>query len=329
MFSANENIQLRQHKRRIVQAIEATMSEDILDLGVNVMVMQVACQDPGCVPIETAIIIVFPASEVELIPGLPQSAGGSFKTKILKPMADVDTPDDVLDVLPPQFDGGRRTAARLALSLRDVLFAQIQQVAGNSEQDAALRQQLAEYLKASLDEYVEHSCVPPVLGESYPTQEQEEDKADSSTANALVRATKVASAAPSSIPTKGNFVLKRPSLDENVASASAGAAANPSSSVSGTNTRNGSSLSGATVSSAARTSIQSVPPPTSSRRSNNPSRVFDSVSRRRQQATASRAIMASLEGVALPSHSSGVRRVGCPCCDPDNPRNVVDQMMQL
>lgn len=28
-------------------------------------------------------------------------------------------------------------------------------------------------------------------------------------------------------------------------------------------------------------------------------------------------------------HSAGVRQVGCPCCDPDNPSNYVDSMMML
>lgn len=28
-------------------------------------------------------------------------------------------------------------------------------------------------------------------------------------------------------------------------------------------------------------------------------------------------------------HAPGVRRVGCPCCDPDNPSNYVDSMMML
>jgi len=28
-------------------------------------------------------------------------------------------------------------------------------------------------------------------------------------------------------------------------------------------------------------------------------------------------------------HAGGIRRPGCPCCDPDNPSNVVDNMMML
>ena len=103
MFSANENLKLREHKRRIVDRIEATMPEEALDIGTNVMVMQVSCKAPGCVPLETAVVIVFPkCGDQELVPGLPESKGGSYKTKILKPMADV-TEDDILDNLPPSF----------------------------------------------------------------------------------------------------------------------------------------------------------------------------------------------------------------------------------
>ncbi len=77
MFSANENLMLRQHKRRIVDRIEKTMPEEALDMGTTVMVMQVSCKDPGCVPLETAIIIVFPKiGDQELVPGLPESVGG-------------------------------------------------------------------------------------------------------------------------------------------------------------------------------------------------------------------------------------------------------------
>lgn len=61
MFSANENLMLREHKRRVVRwYIEATIPEDALDMGTSVMVMQTVCQTPGCVPLETSVIIVFP-----------------------------------------------------------------------------------------------------------------------------------------------------------------------------------------------------------------------------------------------------------------------------
>ena len=58
MFSANENITLRHHKRRVVEYVESTIPESALDLGTSVMVMQVDCRVPGCVPVETMIVIV-------------------------------------------------------------------------------------------------------------------------------------------------------------------------------------------------------------------------------------------------------------------------------
>jgi hypothetical protein len=47
MFSANENLQLRQHKRRIVSKVEQMMPDEALDMGTTVMVMQVSCKSPG------------------------------------------------------------------------------------------------------------------------------------------------------------------------------------------------------------------------------------------------------------------------------------------
>ena len=306
MFSANENIQLRQHKRRIVQAVEATLSEQVLDAGTNVMVMQVACTDPGCVPIETVIIVVFPASDVPLVPGLPESAGGSFKTKILKPMADVVTPDDVLDVLPPAFVGGLWTMERLAVQLRDAVLAQLQQTAGA---DKTLQQQLAAYVQASLAEYVQHDCVAPPVGQPYPEPTPATTTPDSTSA---------AAASTTLIPPKGNYVMRRPAHDEEDAPSSAAVVSATPAAVDAATT------STFTITSTnARPSRQSPSPQSSSQPAS-----FDSISRRRQQAAATRNLLAGLAG-APPAHARGIRRPGCPCCDPDNPSNIVDQMMQL
>jgi hypothetical protein len=290
-----------------VNAIEATIPEDILDLGVNVMVMQVSCQDIGCVPLETAIIIVFPKSETELLPGLPQSAGGSYKTKILKPMAEVETPGDIFEALPPAFAGGLKSVQRLALQLRDVVLAQLTQVGGD---DVALRRQLAAYLQGSLDEYVQHACVPPPVEEAYADDDSvkvvaldvvvedmdvvvEEKDGDGAVVAAAVERT--------IIPSEGNFVLRRPGLDQ------------------------------ATTLPAIPSASTYVSPPVvsiTSTSTNGSSRyTTDTVARRRQQAAATRNILASMSG--QPNHAQGIRRQGCPCCDPDDPRNVMDQMMQL
>jgi hypothetical protein len=47
MFSANENIALRQHKRRVIEYVEECIPEDLLDLGATAMAMQVSCNAPG------------------------------------------------------------------------------------------------------------------------------------------------------------------------------------------------------------------------------------------------------------------------------------------
>ena len=104
MFSANENLILREHKRRVVQYIENTIPDDALDMGTSVMVMQTVCKTPGCVPLETSVIVVFPKDGIEHISGLPESCGGTFKTKILLPLSEV-TEEDVFDALPPAFKG--------------------------------------------------------------------------------------------------------------------------------------------------------------------------------------------------------------------------------
>jgi hypothetical protein len=164
MFSANENIVLRKDKRRIIGYVEETIGDDVLDQGTTVMVMQVSCTDPGCVPLETIICIVFPKGMTEeLIEGLPQSkSGGVFKTKILIPMSEV-TNEDVLDALPPAFTGGRRSMHKLCLQARDVMLAQVTQMM--EENDVEGKQLMANYLIASLQEYIDRGCVAPNHGE--------------------------------------------------------------------------------------------------------------------------------------------------------------------
>ncbi len=202
MFSANENILLRQYKRRVVEYVESTIPENALELGTSVMVMQVSCRQPGCVPLETAITIVFPKpprtkkakkktsidqqqlvdgdeSEIlveqqlppsfprPLIPDLEESRiGGSFKTRILKPLSDV-TLDDVLDALPPSFNGGRRTTLSLCIRARDMMVAQIGQLVGDDDSRDCVegRKLVAEYLRGYLEEYIAGGCVPPKWGE--------------------------------------------------------------------------------------------------------------------------------------------------------------------
>jgi len=301
MFSANENIQLRKYKRRVVEYVEATIPEDILDLGVSVMAMQVSCKAPGCVPLETAIVIVFPHSDDELLPGLPESAGGSYKTKVLKPMSAVEK-DDVLEALPPAFQGGKRSMQKLCLQARDVMLGQITQLFG--DEDEAGRKLLAQYLQQSLQTYMDRGCEPPAWGEEFPEAaaavlpvDKDEERAQ-----------------PSAFSGTGNIVIQRAVDDDD----DAVVVAPPSSSSSANTNATSQKTNGAKV---------------------NPTISVDTVTRRRQQQAAERQLQRQLAGsstnggllsqLAEREHAPGIRRAGCPCCDPDNPSNVVDQLMQL
>lgn len=147
-----------------LQYVEECIPEDTLDLGVNVMVMQVQCKAPGCVPLETAIIIIFPSSAEELLPGLPESKGGSYKTKVLKPMAEVKK-QDVLEALPPAFPGGLRSMEKLCLQARDIMLGQITQLFDDADVEG--RGLMAEYLQQSLQTYIERGCQPREWGKPF------------------------------------------------------------------------------------------------------------------------------------------------------------------
>jgi hypothetical protein len=239
MFSASENILLRQHKKRVVQYVESTIPESVLDLGVNVMAMQVTCTTPGCVPIETAIIIIFPKlsnddddDEKELLPGLPESgSGGSYKTKILKPLSDV-TKNDVLDALPPSFMGGTRTIEKICFHIRDQMFGQITQLFDETDTNSHVvaRQLVAQYLHECLQIYINSGCIPPEIGQPYPSSTVVLEQTTSELANTTI--TNAATAADNAnidttnaelltpvastptFPSSGNVTIPRPINDD-------------------------------------------------------------------------------------------------------------------
>jgi hypothetical protein len=176
MFSANENILLRQHKRRIVEYVESTLSKDILDAGTSVMAMQVSCKTPGCSPLETVVVVVFPrpCGAVEVDAASAQGEG-TFKTTILKPMVDV-TKDDVLDALPPErFAGGRKTVERQCYFIRDMMLSHIEKFYPNDDKQGKIL--MANYLRQSLQEYVDAGCVAPEFGQPFsPSKEQQQQQ---------------------------------------------------------------------------------------------------------------------------------------------------------
>lgn len=59
----------------------------------------------------------------------------------------------------------------------------------------------------------------------------------------------------------------------------------------------------------------------------------NSITRLRQQQAAERHLLSSNNTSLLSQlarkHAPGVRRPGCPCCDPDDPSNIVDSLMTL
>eukprot|EP00814_Leptocylindrus_danicus_P016839 CAMPEP_0116017954 /NCGR_PEP_ID=MMETSP0321-20121206/8362_1 /TAXON_ID=163516 /ORGANISM="Leptocylindrus danicus var. danicus, Strain B650" /LENGTH=365 /DNA_ID=CAMNT_0003488259 /DNA_START=129 /DNA_END=1223 /DNA_ORIENTATION=+ len=364
MFSANENLALRQHKRRVVQFVEDCIPDFALDAGTCVMVMQKTCNVPGCVPLETAIAIVFPRplssskaknTEIKpLIPGLTESAGGSYKTNILKPLAEV-VQDDVLDALPPEL-GGRRDPVKLAYQVRDEMFGKMQQTA----QDEEGLKILADFLTASLREYVANGCVAPELGmpfENAKTTAEETknndgneiltngntaiaDAADDSSAphplrlegnNDHVNAPKPAVVVVDQTNGKGNFVFTRVvDSDEKKDNKEIGTDAtvngnkvNGNVSANTTAIDNSSSTSGVT-------STKQHPNNAIITNANASTGLDSKMAWRKQQEMTNIGKSSSgsiIQQMYAREHAPGVRRAGCPCCDPDDPSNVIDQMM--
>jgi hypothetical protein len=317
MFSANENIQLRQYKRRIVGYIEECIPEDALDLGVNVMVMQISCKAPGCVPLETAIVIVFPSSTVEILPGLPESQGGSYKTKVLKPMSAV-TEQDILEALPPAFPGGLRSVEKLCLQARDVMLGQITQIFGDEDEEG--RRLMTHYLQTSLQEYLERGCTPPELGEPFGPVPQKEENVRAAENTGSINAnegTKAETTNDVSFGGTKNIVIRRVLDDEEQIREHLVVDSDKSTNVQTPKNNDQARISAVTTTHKGKSLV-------------------DSVSKRRQQQAAERQLnqqlasgSSTLARLAQREHAPGMRPRGCPCCDPDNPANVVDQLLQF
>lgn len=308
MFSANENLLLRQHKKRVVEYVESCIPEEALDMGTMVMAMQVSCKAPGCVPLETAIVIVFPKLGEELVPGLPESCGGNYKTKVLKPMAEV-TKEDILEALPPEFPGGQRSLEKLCIQARDVMLGQITQLFADEDQSG--RKLMAEYLQHCLQEYVDRDCTPPEWGEPFPPLGEKENAEEEGTTDTKavtkdspteeeVLSTTVIETTPTTVAkgvTKsGNFVFKRPKDEPSKSS----------STISPSGTAN--TTSTPTVVSHGTSSHAKMP------------------KAENKKNYSSQSIM---ERLGERQHAPGIRRPGCPCCDPDNANNLIDETMAL
>lgn len=366
MFSANENLALRQHKRRVVAYVEDTIPASVLDQGVNVMVMQVQCKARGCVPLETCVVIVFPkvsssssssntntntnnTIQDELLPGLSESAGGSFTTKVLKPMADV-TRDDVLNVLPgPAFIGGRRpTLAQVARELRDDLLGR-QFTQRLDFCTTAGRTLVAQYLQRCLQEYVDNDCELPEYNDDEPDETNSVHFFNETPIGVVDSATTTISTTTQEkdeylYSGTGNVVIRRP-MDDDIAAATT--VSNVAQGTVSSDTRN-SSLSATAATPlcdrpphptlAATPSSFSVPAASKNDDKSSSASVLSMVHKRNQQRAASKLISSSassnssssarlLAQLSQREHAPGIRRVGCPCCDPDNLSTVVDALL--
>jgi hypothetical protein len=251
------------------------------------------------------------------VPGLPESQGGSYKTKVLKPMANV-TEDDILDNLPPAFEGGRRTMERVCIYARDVMIAQITQLFGDGsdDNDSAVKDRtaMAMYLQACLQDYIAAGCKPPPVGEPFvdidssastPTSKDDsneessgqsvDDKKKEQPQPTNLVATSVATTTATAIPSKGNIVIRRKTDDD---------AANKHQTSSYGN--------GST------TSIRVRQPPRHERA------IHQALGQ--QQIGGSNSTISSLFDR---EHAPGIRKPGCPCCDPDNPAALADSFMMM
>lgn len=173
--------QLRIHKNRIISYVETIIPPSVLESGVLVMAMQVDSPVNGSM-FHTVISVVFPLPQYEgheFIPGVKESGeGGTYRTTIYRPLIDV-TRDDVLDAFPEQFSGGegrpcgRRTQFRLSYRARDVAIAHLEQDFGEGNADS--KREVAQFVIDSLQRYLDLDCVPPKMGEPFPTVSPEEE----------------------------------------------------------------------------------------------------------------------------------------------------------
>merc|ERR1719223_1739238 len=117
------------------------------------------------------------------------------------PLADV-TKDDVLDALPPGFEGGRKTWERTCLAARDIVLGRIGGLVGSGDTDIEVeeRRTLAEYLRRSLDDYLNAECIAPELGMPFPTGDTNSSLPGTGTNHNVVKG---------AMEGNGNFVIRR------------------------------------------------------------------------------------------------------------------------
>ncbi len=244
----------------------------------------------------------------------------SYKTKILKPMADV-TDEDILDNLPPAFEGGRRTMAKVCMYARDVMFAQITQLFGDGSDEndnneggsIEDRTAMAKYLKLCLDDYMANNCKPPKFGEAFegiatsamvPKEEdgdidmeiEEDDHHKSAWSNSTsTSATSSSSTNNSSIPATGNVVIRRKAQETPLVAATT----------------------------TTTTSIRVRQPPKHERA------ILQALGGTSSSSSTSGGTSSAISNLFQREHAPGIRKPGCPCCNPDDPSVLADSFLLM
>ena len=184
---------------------------------------------------------------------------------------------------------------KLCFNARDIMLGQITQLFGEEDETVKDRQAMAEYLQQCLQEYVAQNCQPPELGEAYkkpPLETPSEAAATTSNTAASTPTPEFADA----MKGKGNFVVRRQLDDE--------------------------------------PKKLYTPPPISAASSSSPAPVPAPASFKPKHQGAITQALNPRQGNNISKlfereHAPGIRRPGCPCCDPDNPSNILDNMMML
>ena len=200
---------------------------------------------------------------------------------------------------------------RVCMYARDVMIAQITQLFGDGSEsdDSAVddRVAMATYLQACLQDYITAGCKPPSFGEpfvgidssaSIPTaKEDSNDKSSNESIddgkNENPQSTSVGNA--TAIPSKGNIVIRR-KMDDDVA------------------TKNQTSTYG----NGTTTSIRVRQPPRHERG------IQQALGQQRIGGNSS-----TISSLFEREHAPGIRKPGCPCCNPDDPAALADSFMMM
>eukprot|EP00979_Chaetoceros_neogracilis_P002570 scaffold435_cov275-Chaetoceros_neogracile.AAC.22 len=252
------------------------------------------------------------------------------------------TKDDVLDALPPGFEGGRKTWEKTCLQMRDLVFGRIGGLVGSGIADGEVedRRVLAEYLRMALDDYLDRDCVAPILDQPFQKLEDVKDDKDSVHMQENGDETSEVLVVKGSLEGSGNFVIRRKDeKEEDDATTTVTSTGTTRTSVvvsqsQGTNVpaiNQSGSLTHTSLSSTATTPYGN---------GNGNATVHNATTtrnesamdwRRRQNMTQSLQLGQSsdniLQRLSEREHAPGVRSPGCPCCDPENLGNIVDGMM--